>query len=228
MASTHFTREIFRFLLDLDGHNDRDWFQANKDRYEEHFRQPALRFISDFANHLVRISPHFRADPRPVGGSLFRIHRDVRFSQDKSPYKTHCGIHFRHAAGKNVHAPGYYLHLEPGASFVGIGIWQPDGPALKKIRDRIVAEPAAWRKAIGGKAFNATYTREGERLKRVPRGFPANHELADDLLWKDHTAMRKLTQKEILAQDFPATLARLYRDGSPFMKFLCEAVGQPF
>ena len=88
---SYFTDEFFRFLRELKKNNNREWFQANKQRYEKEVRDPALQFIADFAPHLKKINSHFLADPRPNGGSLFRIYRDIRFSADKSPYKTHLG-----------------------------------------------------------------------------------------------------------------------------------------
>ena len=100
-----FCPELFDFLRQLKRHNNRDWFAKNKQRYEEAVRDPALMFISSFGPHLRKLSPHFVADPRPTRGSLFRIYRDTRFSADKHPYKTHVGIHFSHASGKDAHAP---------------------------------------------------------------------------------------------------------------------------
>ena len=131
----HFRPHLFKFLKDLESNNNRDWFQANKARYEDQIKEPALQFISDFGPLLRKVSPHFRADPRPNGGSLFRIYRDVRFAKDKRPYKTHTGIQFRHEAGRDAHAPGFYLHLESGRVFVGAGIWHPDSTSLRKIQD---------------------------------------------------------------------------------------------
>ncbi|HZD04000.1 MAG TPA: TIGR02453 family protein, partial [Longimicrobiales bacterium] len=141
MAGAHFSPALFRFLQDLADHNDRDWFDANRHRYEEDVREPALRFILAFGPRLKEISPHFRADPRKQGGSLFRIHRNLRFQPDAPPYKTHTGIQFRHEAGRDAHAPGFYLHLEPGGCFVGVGTWRPDSTTLKVIREAIVADP---------------------------------------------------------------------------------------
>src|SRR2546425_889766 len=109
-----FAPALFRFLRDLRKNNERDWFLAHKEIYERDVREPALAFISAFAAALRKISPHLVADPRPTGGSLFRIHRDVRFGADKRPYKTHVGIHFCHAGAAGAHAPGFYLHLQPG------------------------------------------------------------------------------------------------------------------
>src|SRR5262249_17068758 len=103
----YFTPRLFAFLRELKANNSREWFQANKARYVEDVQQPMLRFIADFAAPLARISRNLEADPRPVGGSMFRIHRDTRFARDKSPYKTHLAAHFRHrATTKDVHGPG--------------------------------------------------------------------------------------------------------------------------
>src|SRR5215468_7255521 len=143
-----FAPALFRFLRDLRKNNDRDWFTAHKDVYERDVKEPALAFISAFAPALRRISPHLVADARPVGGSMFRLHRDVRFSNDKRPYKTHVGIQFRHAKAEGAHAPGFYLHLEPGDVFAGAGIWQPDGAVLSEVRDAIAESPARWARAI--------------------------------------------------------------------------------
>ena len=125
MATAYFTKATFDFLRELAANNRKDWFAENKERYQADVQRPAMRFVTDFGAPLRRISRNFRADPRPVGGSLFRIHRDTRFSRDKSPYKTHLGIQFRHDLGKDVHAPGFYVHLEPGNVFVGAGILAP-------------------------------------------------------------------------------------------------------
>ena len=122
MATRYFTPGTFEFLEELEENNNRPWFEQNKSRYEEELKGPALRFIEDFEGRLVKISPHFHAGRR----SLFRIHRDTRFSKDKSPYKTYAGMQFRHeAAGNDVHAPGFYLHIQPGHSGVGCGVWRP-------------------------------------------------------------------------------------------------------
>ncbi len=112
----YFTPELFRYLARLKRNNKRDWFLAHQDEFESCVRQPALRFITEFAVPLAEIAPYLNADPRPSRGSLFRIYRDVRFSADKRPYKTHVAMRFSHR-GKDVHSPGFYLHLEPGGSF---------------------------------------------------------------------------------------------------------------
>ncbi len=108
-----FSPGLFAFLEELAANNDRTWFAANKPRYQSQVVDQLVRFIAAMADPLEKVSPHFVADPRPVGGSMFRIYRDVRFSKDKRPYKEHAACQFRHAAGKDAHAPGFYVHLAP-------------------------------------------------------------------------------------------------------------------
>jgi len=224
VAKQYFSRATFDFLEELKANNDREWFAASKARYEEVVRDPALRFIQDFAPELAKLSPRFQATPR----SLFRIHRDVRFSKDKSPYKTHTGIHFRHEASKNAHAPGFYLHIEPGQVFVGCGIWHPEAKALRMIRDHIVDEPAAWRKAAHAKRFRDAFDLAGDRLSRPPKGFEPDHPLIEDLKQKDFIGVRELPQSFVTDDALPAELARTLQPGLPLMRFLCDALGQPF
>lgn len=219
-----FTSDLFAFLRDLTGNNDRVWFDENRDRYERDVKGPALRFVAELAPHLRRISPHFRADPRPVGGSLFRIHRDVRFSNDKSPYKTHVGIRFPHRAGKDVHAPGFYLHLEPGEVFLGCGVWHPDGATLSRIRGSIVARPDRWRGVREGRRFRRRFRLGGDTLLRPPRGTDANHPLIEDLKRKDYIAVAELDEDAVQRKEFVKEFAALCRDAEPFQRFLCEAL----
>jgi len=228
MPTRHFDPALFAFLRDLQANNDRAWFEAGRERYESVVRGPALRFIVDFGPHLLGISPSFRADPRPQGGSLFRIHRDIRFAKDKSPYKTHIGLHFRHERGKDAHTPGFYLHLEPGGSFVGLGLWRPDNPTLARLREAVIADPAAWRRAVGGKRFTAAFTVSGDELARVPRGYDPAHPLSDVLRLKDYTAFAPLTARQVTGAGFLEEFAGLCRDGAPFMAWQCKALGLPF
>ncbi len=228
MPQAHFRPALFKFLKDLAANNDRDWFKANQERYEDDLREPARAFISDFGPLLHKISPHFRADPRKVGGSLFRIHRDVRFAKDKSPYKTYTGIQFRHKAGKDAHAPGFYLHLEPGGCFAGVGIWHPDAETTKKIRAFLVEDPARWKRVAHAKRFRQTFELQGDSLKRPPRGFDPDHPLIEDLKRKDFIGVATLSQTEITSPGFLKSYAALCRTGGAFVKALCEAGQVPF
>jgi uncharacterized protein (TIGR02453 family) len=152
MAQTLITPQVFMFLSELACHNRREWFAVNKGRYIDEVRDPLLQFVVEFAPHLRKISRHMVADPRPVGGSLFRIHRDTRFARDKRPYKTHAGLSFRHAGGRDVHGPVFYLHVEPGGVFAAAGMWHPQPEALAKIRDAIVANPKGWQRVRESRA----------------------------------------------------------------------------
>jgi uncharacterized protein (TIGR02453 family) len=222
-----FSPELFAFLRELADHNDREWFAENKARYVENVQEPAISFVADFERSLARISPNFRADARPVGGSLFRIQRDIRFSKDKTPYKTHTGIHFRHRSAGDVHAPGFYLHLEPGTVFAAAGIWHPDTAAQRAIRDAIAGDPAGWKRATGGK-FAATYQLTGDSLKRPPPGYPADHPLIEVLKRKDFVCETPLTEGTVTGPGFLQEYARLCRTAVPFLRFLCAAVDVPF
>ncbi len=225
---TYFTPALFRFLKELKKNNKREWFQANKERYEKDVREPMLDFVSDFGPHLEKISSAFVADPRKSGGSLFRIHRDVRFARDKSPYKTFVGAQFRHEAGKDAHAPCFYLHLEPGSSFAAAGLWHPDGPSLLKIREAIVETPADWKKLMAGRVFRDPFSLGGESLKRPPRGFDQDHPLIEDLKRKDFIASALLTESEICSAKIMADFTRKCRSTAPFVSFLTKALDLPF
>jgi uncharacterized protein (TIGR02453 family) len=228
MPDRLFTPSMFTFLQELAEHNDREWFKDHKDRYVEAVQEPAVAFILAVTPGLGRISPQIRADARPVGGSLFRIQRDTRFSKDKTPYKTHTGIHFRHASAADVHAPGFYLHLQPGEVFAAAGIWRPEGEAARRIRRAIVDDPTGWRRAAHAKAFAARYALTGDVLKRPPTGFPGDGPFAADLLRKDFIAEARLSEKAATAPGFAREYVDLCRAAAPFMRFLCGALDLPF
>lgn len=225
---SHFGPELFRFLKQLKRNNDRDWFQKNKYLFEAHVRDPMLQFIADFAPKLNKISPRFLAIPHPVKGSLFRIHRDTRFSRDKSPYKTWAAAQFRHVSGKDVHAPCFYLHLEPGRVFAGMGLWHPDGRALRSIRGAIMENQNEWRRILSAKTFKAACTLEGESLMKAPRGIDPDHPLIEDLKRKDFVTVAAFTDKQACAPDFLDRFVKSCRTASPFVEFLTRAVGLPF
>lgn len=225
-APARFSSETYRFLKELKKHNDRAWFTANKGRYEQHVKEPALQFIREAGPVLGRISPHLVADPKPVGGSLFRIYRDTRFSKDKSPYKTHVGIHFTHRQSQgDAHAPGYYMHLEPGDSGVYAGVWHPEPPMLKRIRDAIVARPNEWRKV---RDSGIRMWREAEALKRPPAGYPGDHPFVEDLKRKDHVAELPLADAVFAQPTFLKTFEAACRTLEPMNAFIAKAMGAPW
>ena len=216
---------LFRFLKDMKAHNDREWFSENKARYEAEARDAMLRFIAEFSGPLSSISKHFIADPRPSGGSMFRIYRDTRFSKDKSPYKTHLAAHFPHRTvnAGGVHGPGFYLHLEPSGSFAGGGLWHPDAESLLKVRQAIATKPAAW-KALRKSGLEI----EGEALMRVPQGFASTHPFAEDLKLKDFYTTSSFTNAQVVAPDFLDQVAGACRSAAPLVAFLCKALDLPW
>lgn len=224
----HFDKDLFDFLEELEHNNTREWFQANKERYRSAVQEPLLRFISDFARPLRDISPEFVADPRPTGGSMFRIYRDVRFARDKRPYKTHAAAQFRHHAGRDAHAPGFYLHLEPGNVFVGAGSWHPGREALESIRTAIADDPKRWRAIVDDAAFAKRHQLVGDSLKRPPRGFDPEHPLIDDLKRKDFISIESFSQAKACSAGFIDLVADSFTVAAPLVRFLTEAVGQPF
>ena len=216
----YFNSDFFKFLTELKVNNNREWFAANKARYIAEVRNPCLDFISDFGPYLRKISSHFVADSRPVGGSLFRIYRDARFSKDKSPYKTMAGIHFRHEMATDVHAPGFYLHLEPGTIFAGAGIWHPERETLHKIREAIATHSKLWKEILSNRKFRATHKLWGESLVRSPAGFDPDHPLIEDLKRKDFVSIAELSEKDTGSIDFIDRFAGLCQNSAPLTKFL--------
>ncbi len=226
-----FNNRTIRFLKELDRNNTKDWFHANKERYEDDIRTPALNYIENMANPLARISPHFIASAKKNGGSLMRVYRDVRFSADKTPYKTNIGIHFRHSAGRDVHAPGFYLHIEPGDCFLAAGMYKPDNATLGKVRQLIDEYPKEWisiRDRLTGADSAKKFEFFGDSLKRPPRGFKENHPLLHDLKRKHFIVTKKLPQKTILSPTLIEETSSLFDDGSALVAFVCDACDLPF
>jgi uncharacterized protein (TIGR02453 family) len=223
MADALVTPQLFRFLKELSAHNERGWFEANKARYVAQVRDPMLAFVAAVGPKLIAVSPHVVADPRPSGGSVMRIYRDTRFSRDKTPYKTNVGVRFGHGAGKDIHGPGYYLHLEPGEIFMGAGVWRPDPETLHAIRTAIVADPRGWKRA------QRSPLRHGEAsLRRPPRGFDPDHPLVEDLKRTSFTVGRRFTEAQACSPTFPTLFVAACRREAPLMKFLAKALGLPF
>ncbi len=218
MGQPYFSPRLFHFLAQLRRNNRRAWFLKHKPEYEEFARQPSLRFIRDLGLHLREVSPWLVADPKPVGGSLFRIYRDVRFSKDKRPYKWHVGMHFRHASSNEaVHGPGLYLHLEPNECFLAGGVWRPDPRSLARIRDAIAWKPEEWRQAKRRLELG------GDTLSRAPRGYPADHPLVEDLKRKDFVASVDLDDEQVCGPRFMADFLRGANKMVPLLRFLSEA-----
>jgi uncharacterized protein (TIGR02453 family) len=207
MAS-YYTRETLKFLADLEKHNERAWFEPNKPRYEALVKEPSMRLIADVGSKL------------DMDGKLMRVYRDVRFSKDKSPYKTNVGIGF-HPRGvpKGPLVAGLYLHVSPKESFIATGVWQPEPALLAKIRDAIVARPAAWKAAR-----KVGLDDDVEGLKRAPKGFDPEHPFVEDLKRKSFTASVPLTAKQTTSGELPKLMIAAEKRMRPLNEFLAAAV----
>ena len=217
------SKATFQFLKDLKENNDRDWFTANKDRYQsakeefDHFINALISEIAKFDPHIA----HFTAKD-----CVFRIYRDVRFSKDKSPYKTHFGAHVTSAPKKSeIHTrAGYYIHLEPGASMLAGGAYLPESKWLRSIREKIYSETKDFKKILHSKTFKETFGElEGEKLQRPPKDFPADHPEIELLKHKSFLATHKLKDKEVLASDFLDHSSKVFKALAPFDAFLNAA-----
>jgi uncharacterized protein (TIGR02453 family) len=222
-GSSYFSLEFFKFLKALVKNNNREWFLKNKPRYEKFVLTPSLRFIKDARTSLKTISPYLVADPRPFGGSLFRIYRDIRFSKDKSPYKTSVAMEFWHRRGGKKSYSGLYLHLAPGESFLGAGIWHPDTATLNRVRRAIVSRPEAWRRVR-----ESGLKMDGESLKRPPAGFDPNHLFVEDLKLRDITASVRFSNARVTSPRFMEDFVKAGKKLDPLNRFLAKALGLPW
>ena len=226
---TGFPKDFFAFFRELKAHNERPWFEENKQRFRDSVQAPMSAFISAMAPRLSKISKSFVADPRPNGGSMFRIYRDIRFSKDKRPYKEHAACNFRHAAGKDVHAPGFYMHFAPGEVFFGGGMWMPPPDALARIREAIARKPAVWKVVKSDRAFVRMLNGvEGEALSRPPRGFGPEHPMIEDIKKKSFFAMHESSVKAAGSAKLLDEVAQSFAAVAPLMKFLCNSQGVKF
>ena len=225
---SRFEKKTIKFLRELEANNNREWFKTNKSRYEEDVLDVALRFIQSMQDPLAGFAPHFTAVPTRIGGSLMRVYRDTRFSNNKLPYKTNVGIQFRHEQARNVHAPGYYVHIDPEQVFVGVGMWRPESDALRGIRERIAAKPDEWKRAISDSKFKRHFHLGGESLTRPPRGFDKDHELITDIKRKSYMAVKNIATGESTNPQFQRKVETAFKAADPFMRFLCKAVGVRF
>ena len=229
MSFKGFSKDYFRFFEELKENNNRAWFEENKPRFRASVQDPLLDFVAAMAEPLRKISKHITAIPKRSGGSVFRIYKDVRFSKDKTPYKTHGAVHFRHALGKDAHAPGFYVHLGPDEIFVGGGIWIPPSAGLLKIREAIHDQSKAWEKVITDESLIARFGGiQGDALTRPPRGFSKDAPHIEDLKRKSFFLMSPIKRTQAYQATFTDDVSSIFRDSQPLMKFLCKALDVPF
>ncbi len=217
------SKETLNFLKDLNVNNNRDWFLANKNRYET-AKAEFEQFIASLLLEITRFDSgiaHFTAKE-----CIFRIYRDVRFSSDKSPYKTHFGAHVTPASRKSdIHSrAGYYIHIAPGASMLAGGAYQPDPDWLRGIRNEIAHDAGPFRTILKAPAFKKYFeTMEGEQLKTTPRDFPADHPEIELLRYKSFLATHKCADAQVIQSGFLEHATETFRALYPFNHYLNEA-----
>jgi uncharacterized protein (TIGR02453 family) len=226
-----FTQKTLTFLRQLKRNNRRDWFEAHKAAYIDEVQERMRSFVQEMDTRFGRFAPEIVGDPRK---SVFRIYRDVRFSKDKSPYKTHAACWFFHrGAGKKVGqeahegGAGFYFHVEPGASFIGAGIWMPPRPTLNRLRDAVVADLSGFRALLNAAPMQRRYSGLSEegRLTRVPRGYPADHAAGDLLRHVSYTVGRRVADKEVLDRQLAQRVEKDFTVALPLVRWLNEALG---
>lgn len=227
--TVYFSDKTFKFLRGLARHNEREWFHAHKPDYETHLRKPYQRLLLDLQPALAGISLHFRAEPKTVGGSLYRIHRDTRFAHDKSPYKTWQGAKLYHERSRQVEAPTFRIHVQPGRSFVGAGLWHPEIAIQRKVRQFIFDNPSGWKRAAHAPGFCERYALQNrDMLVRVPSGFPKDFDYADDLRHRNFAVSRELDDADITGGDLLDIIEQDLAAIAPFMDYLCAALDLEF
>jgi uncharacterized protein (TIGR02453 family) len=224
-----FTKTALRFFRQLKRNNRKSWFEAHRAEYESEVRAPMRELIEEMDVRLARIAPEICGDIRR---SMFRINRDIRFSHDKSPYKTNAGCWFYHrgSSGKvggeaREGSAGFYFHLEPGECFVGGGLWMPPRPQLNRIRSVLADDPSAFarvtrelKKRYGGLDAESM-------LKRMPRGYADDHPAAEWLRYQSFTSGRRLTDAQATSSALPRLLERDFEALLPLVRWINRAVG---
>src|ERR1051325_6856789 len=205
-----FTPAALRFFKQLSSHNDKTWFEAHREEYEQDVREPMRELIEEMNARFAKFAPEMAGDPKR---SMFRINRDIRFSKDKSPYKTHaaCWFHHRRATSRvgseaEAGSAGFYFHLEPGESFVGGGLWMPPRPQLNKLRDAIAADAAGFDRVAKGIEKRFGGLSDEAVLTRMPRGFAEDHPAARWLRYQSFVGGRPMDDAKVTDAKLPALL----------------------
>jgi len=224
-----FTQRALRFFRELARHNEKAWFEAHREEYESEVRQPMRKLIEDLDTRFAEFAPEIGGDSKR---SMFRINRDIRFSKDKSPYKTHaaCWFHHRNAArsvGSEADAgsAGFYFHLEPGGrSMIGAGLWMPPRPQLNKLRDAIAKDAKGFDRLARSIPRRFGGLDDEGSLKRMPRGYAEDHPAAKWLRFQSFTSGRTLTDAQVTNASLVSLLAREYAALLPLVRWLNGAL----
>lgn len=225
MSSPRFTSESLRFLRALKRNNRREWFNAHRDEYEAHVRQPMTTIVTRLADDFREFGPEFVANPKT---SMYRIYRDVRFSENKAPYKTHVAANFPTRGLPKHEGAGLYFHVSPDEVWIGGGMYAPPQPQLHAVREHIAVNSRRLRTLVESPAFRRDVgALEGERLQRVPRGFSKEHEAAEYLKFRQFLAGREFAPAFATSPKFYAGLLTVFRRVAPLMRFLNEPLTKP-
>lgn len=228
---TGFSKGAFTFFRGLAKNNTKAWFESRREIYEAEVRGPMKELVEEMDTRFARFGAEITGDPRR---SIFRINRDIRFSRDKSPYKTHAACWFYHgSAGRQVGqeaeggSAGFYFHLEPGTSFLGAGIWMPPRGQLGKIRDALTGDPAGFAATVEAPAVKRRYGKleDESMLKRLPRGYEPGHPAERWLRYQSFTLGRSVPEREALGSKLPQVLERDYKTLLPLVRWLNQALG---
>ncbi len=228
---TGFRPGLRKFLKELQANNDRDWFHSQQDRFESEVREPALAFTRAIRPHVLRICPRLVIDASRTGGSMLRMHRDIRFSADRRPYHTRVFLSFPHEDEERATAPGFWLRVRPDAVHLGVGV-RPRGPVtLRRIRRHIDEHRRRWAAATENEQFVSTFGAATSgvlgppELRRVPAGYDADHPFATDLRRKDFRAEARVRLADVARPDFVDQAVEAFESGAPYLRFLCDALG---
>jgi uncharacterized protein (TIGR02453 family) len=227
----YFSRATLAFFRGLARHNERPWFEAHRADYEAHVKGPMRALVEEMAVRIGAFAPEIVGDPVR---SVFRIHRDIRFSKDKSPYKTHAGCWFYHRDGRSKvgreaegGGAGFYFQVAPGDSFSGGGIWMPPRPALNRLRAAIAADPAAFERAANGPALRRRFRGLSDEavLKGMPRGYATDHPAARWLRLGSFTVSRRYTDAQATSARLPSLLAADFEAMVPLVRWINRVLG---
>ncbi len=216
-------KSTLKFLEDLKNNNNRDWFNDHK----TNFLDAQKKFI-DFIDHIIVETSQFdeSIEKLEAKNCIFRIYKDIRFSKDKTPYKSNMGASLKSKGTKTLSNPGYYIHLEPGKSFIGGGVYMTEPQNLKAIRQKISDNPDDFFKIINHKNFKSILKLEGDKLVRVPQGFDKDDPMAEFLKYKQFTYLRNITDDELLSENAVDIIVNTFKEIYPFNQFLDEAINK--
>ncbi len=217
-----FPREAISFLSRLKKNNRRPWFQKHKDEYEENVRFPMQCLIASLAQQMAEVAPEFSFDPKR---SIFRIYRDVRFSNNKAPYKTNIAASFEMRGRRApTEDPGLYIGIEPGEIFVGGGLYMPTGPQLKAIRAAVDHHPEELLEIVRDRSFKKRFGEiMGDKLQKAPLGYPKDHPMIEYLRYKQWFVGVEWGHKECFSAKFAERVAAVFTDSLPIIRWLLKA-----